>query len=327
MDSFHFFIESPIYLSSIDFKNLRNLYLPLIGSTAIVLYEYLCDISEVSSKKIFKINFLIERFQINLMELDESFSKLEAVGLIKRFLNNEKQSIIFILNSPTDIEAINKNPLLKSHLIKIIGLSEYENIYFSNKNKFINKTNYIDVSKKYQEVFPELFNENLNSDDDDQYITSDLVVKPFVSHKENIAKLPSTHFVKYITKRNCSFYEKQMINSLLKMGFSDSSINALIDFSIKFNQAIICPYIIKIAEDFLFRSIVEFNDVSHELSIVESLKLNNKKIKKENKWNFYSSFNEDKKNIDIINEQDLISTTKEISINDIFSDDDIKGIF
>lgn len=317
MENSIFFIENPNILTIDDYKNLRKLYLPLIGINSVLIYEYLLDISENSFRKSFKFSEICDLLEIDIIRFEESIYKLEAVNLISTFKNNKGNHFIFEAKKPYNIEKFNKNPIFKSHLIKKIGENEYKNILFFDKRKLINKTNYENISKKYQDVFVNEFEQIIKFNED--YSTLEINIQSFESHDENIEKLPSTYFIKYLMKRNPSFYETQLINSLLNLGFNDSSINLFLDFSFKFNEEqIICPYIMKIANDFISRSITDFNDVKYEISIIEIAKM-----KKKNK--LIRKNNEDKNKI-LFGEE--VDNNESISnIDEIFTDDEIKGIF
>lgn len=307
-----FLLDSQQKLSFDDFKNLRKLYLPIIGAKSSILYEYFADLNDCETKKIFNLKDLLQHFQLNEEDYQKYLNKLEAVGLVNTFKKNDSNSFIYSLVKPNNIENLNKNPILKSHLMKIIGKKNYNKLYLEYKEKFVDKNNYQNVSKKYQEIFPNDFEDNI--DCNDQYVTNELEINLFEDHFENIEKLPSSYFVKYITKRNPTYYDSQLINSLLKIGFLDNSINLLVDFSINVNNDIIHSYILKIAQDFYKRSIICFNDVKHELDIVKQYK-NRKKHSTKQKSDF-KNLNQ-QKNID----------EESITLEDIFNDENIKEMF
>ncbi len=311
-----YFVDALETISNSDFSNLRKLYLPIIGVSSVVLYEYLYDLSFDKLKNKHKLEDLSLYLQVSDVTISESIEKLEAVGLINTYRNSNDDSIyMFEILKPCNIDMFSKNPLLKSHLIKLIGQKEWERISFDQKTKFNNKKDFVNVSKKYQDVFENNFNENIIVPSDG-YTTLELNVECFETHDENIFKLPSTHFIKYLLKRNASYYENQMINYLLRIGFNDNSINLLIDFSMKVNNAIICQYIITIANDFRDRSIISFDEVKHEISIIESIKSrkNKKAIKKQ-------------KSFDTFNEESEYNESENVAISDIFNEEEIKGIF
>lgn len=317
MENSLFSIESHKYINFEDLKYIRKLYLPLIGSNSVVLFEYLNDIYEENNQNLFKLSEICSHLQINISLVLESFEKLEAVGLVETWRNSSNNSFIFVLKKPNDFEIFNKNPLLKTHLISIIGQNEYDKLIFENKPKFKDRKNFINISKKYQDVFSNYFEQSFENNEN--YSTLDLNVETYLTHDENVANLPSSFFIKYLMKRNPSYYENQLINSLLKLGFKDNAINLFIDFSFKVNdERIVCSYILKIAQDFFTRSVLSFKEVQFELSVIQASKLrsNNKKQKE---FDANESF--------VFKSNDSISKTKEISIKDIFNDDEIKDIF
>lgn len=267
MENFVFYIEIPHAISLDDYKNLRKLYLPIAGANAIIIYEYFNDlINKDRMSEVMNINLLSKQLQLDFIIIKDSLEKLEALGLIETYIKKDKSSYIYRINKPCNAEVFNKNPLLKSHLIKMIGQVEYNKFYYEQKEKFSNKSSYKNITKKYQDVFSDVFEKSIEYSDD-FYTTLDLKIETYETHEENIEKLPSNFFVKYILNRNANYYETQLINSLLKMGFVDPAINLFLDFSFRFNQQISCSYISTIAHDYFKRSITSFEDVKHELSL------------------------------------------------------------
>ncbi len=325
MKGIHFQIEAPNSLSFTDFQNLRKLYLPIIGANSLVIYEYFSDLSLKRLNNLYNLDDFCALLQINTSIFKESLQILEAVGLIRTYKKNNDDMFIFKVIIPNDVEAFDKNPLLKSHVIKLIGKDRYQDIYLEQKEKFLNKNTYKEISKKYQDVFSKDFEESLTYTSDEIYTTKDVKVDLFKTHDENIEKLASTHFIKYMMKRNASWYETLFINSLLKMGFIDSGINLLIDYSIRTTNLVNCNYLKAIANDFKNRKIIKFDDIKHELSLIEEYKtLKHKKplvseITNDEPFFFSNSEN-----------NSYQSTTKELSIEEIFSDlsdEEIKKIY
>lgn len=315
-----FYLENKEELSINSFKNLRRLYLPLIGVNSLVLYELLHDLSKNDYKNLFNSKDIINLMQIELSEFASSLINLEAIGLIKKYIKNDSSCFILSLKPPLSVFKFHKNSLLKNHLIKKIGIKEYESIYYGSIQKNINKVDFIDVSKKYQDVFVLDFENHIKGENENnQYSTLDLTIASFDTHEENIKKLPSSHFIKYISKRNPTFNENLMISSLLKLGYADSSINLLIDFSIKYNERIVTQYIITIANDFHSRSITSFLDVENELILVDSIKKNalNKKL---DLFTFKDEIKES-------NNIKKVAGKKKVSIENIFSIEDMKEMF
>ena len=316
MDKIVFLVESPNKITNDDYNNLRTLYLPIIGANSAVIYEVFAYLAQKSEGQLFDLDLFYKKMSIDPNLFQRNLDRLEAIGLINTLEQKEDHIKIFSLLKPNDINLFEKNPVLKNHLIKIIGYEEYENIYHDRKKVSLNKVNYINISKKYQDVFPEFFNDNLN-DDEILYDTLELNIKTYQNHEENVLKLHATNFIKYITKRNPTTYDIQLINSLLKLGFGDNTINLFVDFSVLINKQISHAYILKIAHDFIKRSIKSFAEVKNELQNVVIYK--NKNMQQTNQSFF--------KNQSSINyAQDSFNHNIQ-SIDDIFEDEDIKGMF
>ena len=316
MDKIVFLVESPNKITNDDYNNLRTLYLPIIGANSAVIYEVFADLAQKSEGQLFDLDLFYKKMSIDPNLFQRNLDRLEAIGLINTLEKKEDHIKIFSLLKPNDINLFEKNPVLKNHLIKIIGYEEYENIYHDRKKVSLNKVNYINISKKYQDVFPEFFNDNLN-DDEIWYDTLELNIKTYQNHEENVLKLHATNFIKYITKRNPTTYDIQLINSLLKLGFGDNTINLFVDFSVLINKQISHAYILKIAHDFIKRSIKSFSEVKNELQNVVIYKNKNMQQTNQSFFKNQSSINyaQDSFNHNIQN------------IDDIFEDEDIKGMF
>lgn len=81
-----------------DRKIITSLYLPIIGTDAVMLYFTLwadLDNSEILSSE-FSHQKLVSSLRITINELQTSFDKLEAIGLIKAFIKEEMLIIIYM---------------------------------------------------------------------------------------------------------------------------------------------------------------------------------------------------------------------------------------
>ena len=272
MQSPTFFLEQPQQLGKTNYNCLRLLYLPLVGSEAIILYELLCDLAEHRLKATFSFQELTTMMQVELAQVERSLRVLEAVGLLKRFVKDQDTTCLLSLTNPLSVDKFDKNALLKAHLIAKIGLREYETIYTSRRTKAISKTGYTEISQRYQDVFPSDFATLLHNNTEAPYTTLDLAITGFNTHQENIEKLPASHFIKHQLSRNPTFNETMMISALLNLGFHDATINLLVDFSLRHNQRLVVNYISKIAQDFAARGIIHFADVSRELTTIDAIK-------------------------------------------------------
>ena len=130
-DSFK--LINKVSLSSFEVKVLTECYLPIIGVDSFSLYFTLLTLNE---KENYLIKTLLDRLNLHqASDLNQSLSKLEALGLIKRYLNKDSQ-IRLEINKPLDYEMFFASPLLSEYLSGQIGLDEKEKI----KNKNIQKS-------------------------------------------------------------------------------------------------------------------------------------------------------------------------------------------
>lgn len=309
-----FFVESMDKLTEDDLFNLRSYYLPLIGVESTIIYEYFNDLTKNNYNDLFSCLDLENQMNIPLNKINQAILKLSAVGLIKEFIKTDQTSKVFVLQKPLSIDNFNKNMLLKNHLIKIIGITKYENLYYSYKQRMINKSEYIETTSKYQDVFKMDFIENIENVN---YSTLELEVSYFEKHEDNVQKLASYHFGKYLLKRNLTSFENQLINFLLKLGFNDSSINLLFDFCYRQNSRLVINYIKTIATDFKNRSILSYKDVQHEILIIESAKQYKKNVIIENE-DFLT--NKTNSSINVIK-------SNEISVFDVLTLEDMEEMF
>lgn len=142
-----------------DRNILIMLYQPIIGSNAINLYLTLW--SYLNKSEIMSLDWthhhLMSSMQINLDKIIESREKLEAIGLIKSYIKEDKEkninSYVYELYSPLRVYDFLIDPILSTILHDSVGDIEYKNIkeYFKMPN--INLNDYKDITSKFNDVF------------------------------------------------------------------------------------------------------------------------------------------------------------------------------
>lgn len=136
-------------LSMEEVNILTELYLPIIGVDSFSLYFVLSSLKE-------KENFLVKKLLDNLnfhhvKDLEQTLSKLEALGLVKTYINKDSH-IAFQIYKPLDYESFFKSPLLSEYLGGQIGLDERDKIKKLHEKK-VSLVGYKDCSKSFDEVF------------------------------------------------------------------------------------------------------------------------------------------------------------------------------
>lgn len=139
-----------------DRKIITSLYLPIIGTDAVMLYFTLwadLDNSEILSSE-FSHQKLVSSLRITINELQTSFNKLEAIGLIKAFIKEGNvNNYIYEIFSPVSASEFLSHPILNIVLYSNVGKREYDNLVKAFKIPRLNTSNYKDITKSFNDVF------------------------------------------------------------------------------------------------------------------------------------------------------------------------------
>ena len=139
-----------------DRKILTDLYLPIIGVDAVMLYFCLwssLDNSQIVSKD-FSHQKLVSSLRMTINEIYDNRSKLEAIGLIKTLVKEgEVNNYIYELYSPASATEFLSHPILNIVLYSNIGKIEYDNLVKAYKLPRFNTSNYNDITKSFNDVF------------------------------------------------------------------------------------------------------------------------------------------------------------------------------
>ena len=167
-----FKINNKCQLNSEDITSLTQLYLPLIGIDSYALYSAL-TVLECNKEYFFKK--LVNMINISsLKSLNNSFNKLEGIGLLKTYYNKDK-GYIFNVVAPLSVKEFLKEEALVTLLETQIGIVEVEEL--RNSYKDVSRS-YKDITKKLNEVFTittkttanvidNLFNESISVENPD----------------------------------------------------------------------------------------------------------------------------------------------------------------
>lgn len=136
-----FLVLNQIKLFPEDIEILIKLYQPLIGATAISLYQTLIEnfdsYDTISSAK--AIGLLQQQIDCGLRDLFLALHKLEAVGLVKTYLKKTMvgQTILFRLLKVPQSKEFFSTPLLSSLLREKIGSTNFQSLshYFAQQNR------------------------------------------------------------------------------------------------------------------------------------------------------------------------------------------------
>ena len=139
-----------------DRKILTDLYLPIIGMEAVMLYFTFwsdLDSSQIVSKD-FSHQKLVSSLRMTIGEIETARGKLEAIGLIKTLIKTGNvNNYIYELYSPVSASEFLSHPILNIVLYSNIGKQEYDNIIKTFKIPRFNTSNYKDITKSFNDVF------------------------------------------------------------------------------------------------------------------------------------------------------------------------------
>ena len=139
-----------------DRKILTDLYLPIIGMEAVMLYFTFwsdLDSSQIVSKD-FSHQKLVSSLRMTIGEIETAREKLEAIGLIKTLIKTGNvNNYIYELYSPVSASEFLSHPILNIVLYSNIGKQEYDNIIKAFKIPRFNTSNYKDITKSFNDVF------------------------------------------------------------------------------------------------------------------------------------------------------------------------------
>ena len=156
-------------LTDLDKKNLINLYEPIVGCLAISLYLTLwsdLDKTETISKD-FTHHHLMTFLKAKLDYIKEARESLEAVGLIKTYIKQDKDinHYIYELYSPISAYDFFNHPVLNVVLYNNIGENEYKNLVKSYRKISTKYDDYEDISCKLNETFKSTLGNGFNAEE------------------------------------------------------------------------------------------------------------------------------------------------------------------
>ena len=139
-----------------DKKILNMLYLPIIGSLPVMLYNTLLndlDINEQTSEELTHAH-LLSNLHISNKELEQSRNILEGIGLLKTYQKEDTVTkYIYELYSPVSAHEFFSHPIFNIVLYNNVGKKEYERLVNSFKTVKINKDGYVEQTHSFNQVF------------------------------------------------------------------------------------------------------------------------------------------------------------------------------
>ena len=143
-------------ITSYDKKIISMLYQPIIGYTAVSLYNTLLDDLEKSQIMCEDLthHHLMNTMQLRLEDILISREKLEAVGLLKTYMKKDNiNQYVYLLYSPISVNEFFNHPVLNVVLYNNLGKKEYEKVKNYFKVPKIILKDYEDITCSFDDVF------------------------------------------------------------------------------------------------------------------------------------------------------------------------------
>ena len=144
------------FLTEAEEQILTMLYMPIIGSNAIVLYLSLYSELKMSNFMTTSLthHHLMTTLSLSLEELKEARIKLEGISLLKTyFMEGSVNSYIYELYAPLAAYEFFAHPIFNMVLYNNIGSIEYKRVLNYFKAPIINLKDYIDITTSFDKAF------------------------------------------------------------------------------------------------------------------------------------------------------------------------------
>lgn len=159
----YFYVKINSMIADYDRETLINLYQPIIGYGAISIYFTLLVEAKLQKiKSASSHSELLLKLSMNTGDFLSSRKKLEAMGLLKTYLEKNKEINIYhyVINAPETPQKFFDNVLYYGLLIKSVGEKGAERIKLAYKVHPLDTTYYSDVSSTFGEEFNPDFNDS-----------------------------------------------------------------------------------------------------------------------------------------------------------------------
>ncbi|UUD35332.1 DNA replication protein DnaD [Mycoplasmopsis caviae] len=288
-----FRIKHSSSVSGEDLKNLRKFYAPILGSDAILLYEYLRDLSFSQSDEtgFYDYDSLTYLLNMDVDTLNSARIKLESVSLISTFLDEFNRKTLFIIEKPLDSTGFKKNLILANKLISIIGSKNFERLVGRERNIYLSKASHLlDASASFDEVFPESEEDltiTFSHEVDSSMIKTQEIVEEikdklsfntfdYPNPYEAILKTDSRYFYSQISHKIPTQSVLNLIKESREKGFGDPCLNLVFFYAYNSKEvsSININYVTKIVNDLIKKTIFSFEAIERYLD--EMLKIKNK---------------------------------------------------
>ncbi len=161
-----FNIYSSFTLSNDDVNVISLLYTPLMGSDALMLYlgfQSLLERNNLKSEEIIHQDFY-DIFSIKPNAFINARSKLEAIGLLVTYYNEDDKSYVYVLCPPLTAKNFIKDATLGLYLYANVRRETFDFIKKHFEIERIDKKNLSNVTKTFDEVYSSQLDNDITYD-------------------------------------------------------------------------------------------------------------------------------------------------------------------
>ena len=197
-----------------DKKIITMLYQPIIGYSAVALYNTLIDDldkQEVMSEDLTH-HHLMSTMQLRLEDIIIAREKLEGIGLLKTYVKKDNiNQFVYLLYSPITADEFFNHPILNIVLYNNLGKKEYEKILKYFKVPKYNLKDYEDITTTFNEVFSSVQGNLLEMNEDiTKRDSNNIIINKGIDFNMIISSIPNSR----ISDRCFNDETKELINNL-----------------------------------------------------------------------------------------------------------------
>ena len=216
-----------------DRNILMMLYQPIIGSLAINLYFSLCSYlerKEVISSSMTH-HMLMKTTQLSLDKIVEARKALEAIGLIKTYMNSgEVNDYVYEIYSPLKAVDFFKDSIMATLLRDALGMKEYKRVYEYFKIPEIDLSKYKNITSSFNDIFTTI---NVCDVDSVELLKKEnrlgIAIEPTIDLDSILSLIPS----QMLNTRTVTKYVKDLIYKLaLVYNYDNDKMKNVIENSI-----------------------------------------------------------------------------------------------
>lgn len=214
LDSYSKFnIYSSFTLSNDDVSVVSLLYAPLMGSDALMLYLGFTSLLERNNLKSEEIihQDLFDIFSLKANSFLNARNKLEAIGLLITYYNEENNNYVYVLCPPLTAKNFIKDATLGLYLYANVRRETFDFIKKHFEIEKLDKRNYSNITKSFDEIYSSQLDNDITYD----------------KFKYILGKMPNKNITIKDYKFNFDKFKKEINQDFLETGITKQFIEQI----------------------------------------------------------------------------------------------------